>query len=274
VDNRPRKAAFRLRAGQRVQVLAPATDPLAVDPEPLPLDVVYEDADVLIVNKPAGLAVHPAPGHPRGTLVNAVLARVPGLPSSGGALRPGIVHRLDKDTSGLLVIGKTVDAYRRLTAQLRARTIVRQYLVIVRGTVLDDRGSIVAPVGRDPHHRTRMAVIPHGRPAVTHYRVRERFAGATLLECRLETGRTHQIRVHLLHLGHPVLGDPVYGRVRVPEMRRQALHAARLEFAHPRTGERLAFTAPPPDDVAALLERLRRDAGAGVAVDGGASVRA
>jgi 23S rRNA pseudouridine1911/1915/1917 synthase len=258
VEGRPRKAAVRLRAGQRVQILAPPADPLAVNAEPIPLDVCYEDGDLLVVNKPAGLTVHPAPGHPRGTLVNAVLAHVPGL-SSGGALRPGIVHRLDKDTSGLLVVAKNDEAYRKLTAQLRARTVVRGYLVIVRGAVADTAGMIDAPIGRHPAQRTRMAVVPHGRPAVTRYRVRERLAGATLLECRLETGRTHQIRVHLQHLGHPVLGDPVYGRTRVPELNRQALHAARLEFVHPRTGEHLAFAAPLPDDFAALLVRLRRD---------------
>lgn len=258
VEGRPRKAAVRLRAGQRVQVLGPPADPLAVSPEPIPLDVCYEDGDLLVVNKPAGLTVHPAPGHPRGTLVNAVLARVPGL-SSGGALRPGIVHRLDKDTSGLLVVAKNDEAYRKLTAQLRARTVVREYLVAVRGEVADSAGVIDAPIGRHPAQRTRMAVVPRGRPAVTRYRVRERYTGATLLECRLETGRTHQIRVHLQHLGHPVLGDPVYGRTHVPGMNRQALHAARLEFVHPRTGEHLAFAGALPDDFAALLGRLRRD---------------
>ena len=258
VEGRPRKAAVRLRAGQRVQVLGPPADPLAINPEPIPLDVCYEDGDLLVVNKPAGLTVHPAPGHPRGTLVNAVLARVPGL-SSGGALRPGIVHRLDKDTSGLLVVAKNDEAYRKLTAQLRARTVVREYLVIVRGEVANESGVIDAPIGRHPAQRTRMAVVPRGRPAVTRYRVRERFAGATLLECRLGTGRTHQIRVHLQHLGHPVLGDPVYGRTRVPEMNRQALHAARLEFVHPRAGAHLAFAAPLADDFVALLARLRRD---------------
>jgi 23S rRNA pseudouridine1911/1915/1917 synthase len=259
VEGRPGKPAVRLRAGQRVKVLGPPTDPLSVNPEPIPLDVPYEDGDLLVVNKPAGLTVHPAPGHPRGTLVNAVLARVPDLSSGGGGLRPGIVHRLDKDTSGLMVVAKSDDAYRKLTTQLRARTIVREYLAIVGGAVLNSTGVIDAPIGRHRTHRTRMAVVLRGRPAVTRYRVRERFAEATLLECRLETGRTHQIRVHLEHIGHPVLGDPVYGRTRVPEMNRQALHAARLEFVHPRTGKLLAFAAPLPDDMVALLRRLRRD---------------
>ena len=260
VNDQPRKPAFRLRTGQRVRVLAPPSDPLLVGPEAIPLAVVYEDADVLVVDKPAGLTVHPAPGHPGGTLVNAVLARVPDLSGAGGALRPGIVHRLDKDTSGLLVVAKTDRAYRSLVAQLRARAIVRVYLAVVQGTVRAEAGTIDAPVGRHPTHRTRMAIVRAGRPAVTHYRVAERLSGATLLECRLETGSTHQIRVHLLHIGHPVLGDPVYGHARVPGMQRQALHAARLEFTHPRTGERVICDTPLPSDVAALLGRLRREA--------------
>jgi len=262
VDREPRKPAFRLRPGQRVEVLAPAADPLLVGPEAIPLAVVHEDADVLVIDKPAGLTVHPAPGHRGGTLVNAVLARVPGISGIGGALRPGIVHRLDKDTSGLLVVAKTDTAYRSLSAQLRARTMGRVYLALVRGAVAAESGVISAPVGRHPTHRTRMAVVPRGRPAVTAYRVRERLPGATLLECRLETGRTHQIRVHLLHAGYPILGDPVYGGARVPELERQALHATRLEFLHPRTGTRLAFDAPLPGDITVLLDRLRREAAA------------
>ncbi|HLW59924.1 MAG TPA: RluA family pseudouridine synthase [bacterium] len=260
VDGAARKPAFRLRPGQRVEVLAPPSDPLLVGPEAIPLTVVYEDADVLVVDKPSGLTVHPAPGHPGGTLVNAVLARVPDLSGAGGALRPGIVHRLDKDTSGLLVVAKTALAYRSLVAQLRARAIARVYLALVRGTLRGEAGVIDAPVGRHPVHRTRMAVVPRGRPAVTRYRVRERFPEATLLECRLETGRTHQIRVHLLHIGHPILGDPVYGRARVPEMQRQALHAARLAFTHPRTGDAVTCDAPLPRDFATLLDRLRAEA--------------
>jgi 23S rRNA pseudouridine1911/1915/1917 synthase len=189
--------------------------------------------------------------------VNAVLAHVPDLPGIGGTLRPGIVHRLDKDTSGLLAVAKSEEAQRSLAAQLRARTIVRTYLAIVRGRVPQDEGRITAPLGRHPVRRKRIAVIPRGRHAATQYMVLERFPRATLLACRLETGRTHQIRVHLLHIGHPVLGDPVYGGARVPELARQALHAARLEFVHPRTGTRLTFTSPVPDDIARLLARLR-----------------
>jgi len=257
VDGRPQKPAFRLRAGQRVRVLAPPHDPLGVGPEPIPLRIVREDADILVVDKPAGMTVHPAPGHPQGTLVNAVLAHVPELSGIAGSLRPGIVHRLDKDTSGLLVIAKTDAAYRSLVSQLRARAVTRAYLALVRGTVRSDREKITAPIGRHPVHRTRMAVVPRGRPAVTHVTVVERLGGATLVECRLETGRTHQIRVHLRHLGHPVLGDPVYGGA-PGGIARQALHAARLEFTHPRTGERIVCTAPLPEDFARLLDTLRR----------------
>jgi 23S rRNA pseudouridine1911/1915/1917 synthase len=218
---------------------------------------VYEDDDILVIDKPAGLTVHPAPGHRRGTLVNAVLARVPNVTTASGALRPGIVHRLDKDTSGLLVVAKTDTAYRSLAAQIRARSVTRIYLALVRDGVRGDAGVIRVPIGRHPRHRTRMAVVPSGRPAATNFEVRERLPGATLLECRLQTGRTHQIRVHLRHIGHPVLGDPVYG-VRAAGIRRQALHAVRLAFTHPRTGHPVCFTAPLPEDFAALLERLRR----------------
>jgi 23S rRNA pseudouridine1911/1915/1917 synthase len=259
VDDVPRKPAFRLRTGQHVRVRVPPPEPTGVAPEAMPLEVVYEDGDLLVVNKPAGLTVHPAPGHRSGTLVNAVLARVPDLPGIGGTLRPGIVHRLDKDTSGLLVVAKTELARRDLAAQLQAHTVRRTYLAIVRGRVRQDEGTVSAPLGRHPVHRTRIAVVPRGRPAVTHYAVVERFADATLLACRLETGRTHQIRVHLTHIGHPVLGDPMYGRARAPGIHRQALHAARLEFTHPRTGRPVVCVAPLPQDISRLLAYLRRE---------------
>jgi 23S rRNA pseudouridine1911/1915/1917 synthase len=261
VDGAARKPAFRLRAGQRIHVAVPPAAPARLSAEAIPLDVVYEDADLLVINKPAGLTVHPAPGHPSGTLVNAVLARVPDLPGIGGTVRPGIVHRLDKDTSGLLVVAKTDEAHRSLSAQLRTRSVGRTYLAVVRGRLRRDAGVIAAPIGRHPAHRTRLAVVLRGREAVTHYEVLERFQNATLLACRLETGRTHQIRVHLTHTGHPILGDPVYGRAPAPEMRRQALHAARLEFTHPRTGRRITCTAPIPEDMKNLLARLRHESG-------------
>jgi 23S rRNA pseudouridine1911/1915/1917 synthase len=261
VNGRPRKPAFRLRAGQRVEIAVPPPAPSGVHPEAIPLEIVLEDAELLVINKPAGLTVHPAPGHRSGTLVNALLAAVPDLAGIGGTLRPGIVHRLDKDTSGLLVVAKNDEVHRGLAAQFKAHTAQRIYLVVVRGRVRRDAGTIAAPLGRHPVHRTRMAVVPHGRGAVTHYTVLERFRDATLLACRLETGRTHQIRVHLAHAGHPVIGDPVYGRARAPEIARQALHAARLEFTHPRTGRRVTCTAPLPDDIHRLLARVRREAG-------------
>jgi RluA family pseudouridine synthase len=248
---------MRARAGQRVRVELPPPAPTGLVPEAIPLDVVYEDADLLVVNKPAGLTVHPAPGHPSGTLANALVARVGHLPGSQDALRPGIVHRLDKDTSGLLVVAKTEDAHRSLAAQLRARTVTRTYLALVRGRIERDEGTVRAPVGRHPSHRTRQAVTARGRPAATHYAVLERFADATLVACRLETGRTHQIRVHMAHIGHPILGDPVYGRAPASGLHRQALHAARLEFTHPATGLRLVCSAPLPDDIVGILTRLR-----------------
>jgi 23S rRNA pseudouridine1911/1915/1917 synthase len=261
VDGRPRKPSFRLAAGQVVRVDVPPPTPAALRGEAIPLDIVYEDEVLLVVNKPAGLTVHPGPGHPTGTLVNAVLARVGDLRGVGGELRPGIVHRLDKDTSGLLVVAKSDAAHRSLAAQLKARTMSRTYLAVVRGRLDPDAGTVRAAVGRHPIHRTRQAVTASGRPAVTHYRVLERFDGATVLECRLETGRTHQIRVHFAHLGHPLLGDPVYGRANPGGLGRQALHAMRLEFTHPVTGAHAAFTAPLPADLEALLARLRADPG-------------
>jgi 23S rRNA pseudouridine1911/1915/1917 synthase len=269
VDGTVRKPSARVRAGQVVTVeLPPAPPAPALVPEPLPLDVLYEDGDLLVVNKPPGLAVHPGPGHPRGTLANALLARVPELAALDPE-RPGIVHRLDKDTSGLLVVAKTPEALRALQGQVRARTMRRTYLVLVHGQP-PPAGTVDAPIARDPRHRRRMAVVPSGRAAVTRYRVRERFAGAALVEATLLTGRTHQLRVHFKHLGHPVVGDPVYGR-RGPAwgMTRQALHAWRLRLRHPRTGTALVLEAPLPDDLARALETLRR-AQAAAGTGGGA----
>jgi 23S rRNA pseudouridine1911/1915/1917 synthase len=262
VDGRPRKPAFRLHPGQTVEITLPPPASSGLAAESIPLDIVLQDGDLLVVNKPAGLTVHPAPGHPSGTLVNALLAEVSDLAGIGGTLRPGIVHRLDKDTSGLLVVAKTEASHRALAAQFKDHTAQRTYLAVVRGRVRRDAGTISAPLGRHPVRRTRIAVVPQGREAVTHYTVLERFRDATLVACRLETGRTHQIRVHLAHAGHPVVGDPVYGRARAPEITRQALHAARLEFTHPRTGRRVVCTAPLPDDFARLLGRLRRESAA------------
>ncbi|MDR7522210.1 MAG: RluA family pseudouridine synthase [Armatimonadota bacterium] len=252
------RPAYRVRAGDRITVEIPPAPPSILQPEPIPLDIVYEDEAVLVVNKPAGLVVHPGAGRRSGTLVHAVLAHCPGLAGIGGEGRPGIVHRLDRDTSGLMVIAKTDAALRSLAAQIQARRAQRAYLALVWGRVAGSGGVVDAPIGRDPRHRTRMAVVASGRRAVTHYQVVERFAAATLIEARLETGRTHQIRVHCASLGHPVVGDPVYGRRPNPwGVRRQALHAHRLAFVHPETGEEMVLTAPLPADMEDALALLR-----------------
>jgi 23S rRNA pseudouridine1911/1915/1917 synthase len=231
---------------------------VSLEPEPIPLDIAYEDGELLVINKPAGMTVHPGAGRQSGTLVHAVLAHCPELPGIGGEHRPGIVHRLDKDTSGLLVVAKTETALRHLQAQIQARGARRDYAALVHGRMAKREGTVDAPIGRDPRHRTRMAVVASGRRAVTHYRVAEVFEGATLLDVRLETGRTHQIRVHCAHVGHPVVGDPVYSRRPNPlGLVRQALHAHRLAFTHPASGAALSFTAPLPDDMAAALRILR-----------------
>jgi len=268
------KASHRLRAGAQVTVEVPAPEPVALTPEPIPLDVVYEDADLLVVNKPAGLVVHPGAGHRTGTLVHAVLAHCgPALSGVGGARRPGIVHRLDRGTSGLLVVAKNDHAHLALARQLKARTVERRYLALVHGRLPHAAGVVETAIGRDPHDRLRMAVRPAGagRPALTRYRVLERFlrpAPFTLVEATLGTGRTHQIRVHLAHLGAPVVGDQTYRRrgtiPAVPELAAQvaglggqALHAAVLGFVHPATGAWQRFEASPPPAFAALLAWLR-----------------
>lgn len=262
VDGAPRKPSFQVQPGQVVEVLIPDPEPSHLEPEEIPLDIVYEDADVLVVNKPRGLVVHPGAGNPRGTLVNAVLRHCPDLGAVGDRIRPGIVHRLDKDTTGLLVVAKNQEALAALQGQLKGRWLGRYYLAVVAGDMPADRGEVNAPIGRHPVHRQRMAVVKTGRPAITGWQVRQRFGKATLLEARLVTGRTHQVRVHMAHLGHPVLGDRVYGGQRacppgLPLPKGQALHAWRLEFFHPRTGDRMEFTADPPEDFQQLVRALQ-----------------
>jgi 23S rRNA pseudouridine1911/1915/1917 synthase len=235
-------------------------------PEAIALAVVFEDDAVLVIDKPAGLVVHPGSGNWRGTLLNALLHHAPQLSAMP---RAGIVHRLDKDTSGLMVVAKTLEAQTSLARQLHARSVRREYLALVHGRVARD-GSVEAPIGRHPVHRTRMAVVTRGRHALTHYQVLERLPGCTLVRCRLETGRTHQIRVHMQSIGHPLVGDPAYGRrpsaesVRTRDLLagfpRQALHAARLELEHPVSGERMSWESPPPPDLRELIECLRRAA--------------
>ena len=258
VDRGTAKPALHLRRGQRVEVVVPPPPPATVAPEDIPLPVVFEDEHLLVINKPPALTVHPGAGRPSGTLVNAVLARVPGLAGVGSRQRPGIVHRLDKDTSGLLVVAKTPVAYASLSSQVARRTVNRTYLALVHGVLPHDERTITAPIGRHPRHRTRMAVVSRGREAITRYRVLERLARYTLVEAHLVTGRTHQIRVHFAHIGHPVAGDPVYaGRPDELGIGRQALHAHRLQFLHPASGKEMAFEAPPPADFTAAVERAR-----------------
>lgn len=253
VETEPKR---KVLGGERVAVnFAEAPESLAEQAEDIPLDIVFEDASLLVINKPAGLVVHPGSGNWSGTLMNALLHHVPGI---AAVPRAGIVHRLDKETSGLLVVAKTLEAQTDLVRQLQARSVKRQYLAVASG-ILERHGTIDQPIGRHPVQRTKMAVVAGGKPAVTHYRVLERFSAATLVECSLETGRTHQIRVHLAHAGYPLLGDPVYARSarKLPTFSRQALHATRLGLRHPQTGEAMQWEIPLPEDMRALLEQLR-----------------
>jgi 23S rRNA pseudouridine1911/1915/1917 synthase len=267
LNGAPAKASAKLRPGDQVRVTEPPPTPVAdLRPEPLPLAVVYEDAAVLVLDKPAGLVVHPAPGHPAGTLVNAILAHAPEV-AMNGSQRPGIVHRLDKDTSGLMVVAKSDAARAALVEQFAGRAVLKEYLALVHGQPAAP-AVIDAPIGRDPRNRQRMAVVANGRPARTEIDAVERFPGYTLLRARLHTGRTHQIRVHLAFIGHPIVGDPVYGRRATPltdaagrlrplPVARQFLHAARLGFTLPRRDEWREFTSPLPPDLVATLEALR-----------------
>ena len=261
---REKKTAVRL--GDRLHLSLPPAEPLDLQPEAIALDILYEDDHLLIINKPAGLVVHPAPGHPSGTLVNALLAHCPNLAGIGGVQRPGIVHRLDKDTTGAIAIAKTDQSHRHLQAQLKAKTARREYWGIVFGSPKTDGGTVDLPVGRHPVERQKMAVVPlekRGRAAVTHWRVLERLGNYTLLEFRLETGRTHQIRVHSSHLGHPLVGDPVYscGRPPAVKLAGQALHAHKLVLQHPVTGEMIEAIAPLPAEFIKLLTVLRHRLG-------------
>ena len=258
VGERTRKASYRLRAGEPILVLVPPPAPIAPVAEAIPLAIVHEDPSVIVIDKPAGMVVHPAPGHERGTVVNAVLAHAPGV-RINGSIRPGIVHRLDKDTSGLLIVAKDERALALLAAQFQARQTIKRYLALLDGEVEPDEGVIDVPIGRDPRARQRMAALREGRPAISHFRVLERFSGATLVEVRIETGRTHQIRVHCAFIGHPVVGDSVYGRQKLPDgiaLGRQFLHAVELGLTLP-DGTWHDFVSPLPDDLVAVLADLR-----------------
>ena len=261
VAGRTAAKSCRLEGGELVEAELPDPEPTQALPQDIPLDVVYEDEDVIVVNKPAGLVVHPAPGHPDGTLVNALLHHCgSSLSGIGGELRPGIVHRIDRDTSGLIIAAKNDAAHQALSAQLQDHTLARTYEAVVVGNLREDQGTVDAPIGRHHTDRKKMAVTDRGgRAAVTHWEVLERFQGFTHVRCRLETGRTHQIRVHMAHLGHPICGDTVYGaRKPVPGLTGQCLHAVGLRFIHPRTGEAVELSCPLSDAFTALLEKLRK----------------
>ncbi len=260
LNGRPVKKNDRPALGDELELELPEPEPADAAPQDIPLDVVYEDADVIVVNKPVGMVVHPAPGHPDGTLVNALLYRC-GASLSGinGALRPGIVHRIDRDTSGLVIAAKNDRAHLALAAQLQDHTLARTYEAVAIGNFKASSGTVEAPIGRCPADRKKMAVDRrNGRPAVTHWSVLDRYPGYTHLECRLETGRTHQIRVHMTYAGHPLLGDPVYGGARKnwPGLAGQCLHARRLRFIHPSTGEPVELECPLPDWFRAVLNKL------------------
>ena len=262
VNGKPAAKSARLSGGETVTVDVPQLRETALPPQDIPLDVVYEDDDVIVVNKPTGLVVHPAPGHPDGTLVNALLHHCgDSLSGIGGEKRPGIVHRIDRDTSGLIIAAKNDTAHLALSAQLKDHSLSRTYECLVTGNMKQDSGTVDAPIGRSSADRKKMAVVPTGRRAVTHWEVVARYPGVTHLRCRLETGRTHQIRVHMAYIGHPILGDTVYGAKKpVPGLTGQCLHATGLRFVHPRTGEPVELHCPLPPEFTAMLQKLQSKA--------------
>ncbi|MHB0830992.1 RluA family pseudouridine synthase [Bacillus licheniformis] len=252
------KANYKVQEGDAVSVQVPEPEPLDVTAEPMDLDIYYEDQDVLVVNKPRGMVVHPAPGHLTGTLVNGLMAHCDDLSGINGVMRPGIVHRIDKDTSGLLMVAKNDMAHESLVNQLVNKTVTRKYTALVHGVIPHDHGTIDAPIGRDKKDRQSMTVTrENGKHAVTHFEVIERFDDFTVVECQLETGKTHQIRVHMKYIGFPLAGDPKYGPKKTVDFNGQVLHAGVLGFDHPRTGEYVEFEAPLPDDMKNLLDKIR-----------------
>ncbi|MEN6413649.1 MAG: RluA family pseudouridine synthase [Veillonellales bacterium] len=260
VNGHPTKANYKLRLEERVAVVISEGKPMAVEPEKIPLDILYEDIQVIVVNKPRGMVVHPATGNYSGTLVNALLEHCNDLSGINGTIRPGIVHRLDKDTSGVMVAAKTDRAHISLAKQIKERTASRRYLAIVQGNIKEEQGLINAPIGRDPNDRKKMAVtFTNSKTAITNFRVIKRFGKYTLVECKLLTGRTHQIRVHMTYIGHPVVGDPKYGPGKSPfSIQGQALHSTELTFEHPTTGQKLIFSAPMPADMQDILNSLTK----------------
>lgn len=253
------KSNYRVKAGEEILVNLPEPQPLDVQPEDIPLDIIYEDDDVVVVNKARGMVVHPAAGNYNGTLVNALLYHCKNLSGINGVIRPGIVHRLDKDTSGIMICAKNDSAHLSLSEQIQSKTAQRTYLAVVRGNVKNDSGIIETQIARDKNDRKKMAVVTEGgRQAITEYEVAERFGKYTVVKCRLKTGRTHQIRVHMEYLGYPLVGDPKYSPMKTPfAINGQALHSLTLSFTHPRTGERLTFEATLPEDMKKILTRLR-----------------
>lgn len=252
------KANYKVRAGEMFVVDIPEPEPIEAVPENIPLDIIYEDDDVVVLNKARGIVVHPAPGNYTGTLVNALLYHCSNLSGINSAIRPGIVHRLDKDTSGIMIVAKNDAAHISLSQQIQSKTAVRTYLAVVRGNIKTDSGTIETQIARDKTDRKKMAVVKEGgRDAITDYEVLERFGKYTLVRCKLRTGRTHQIRVHMEYLGYPLVGDPKYSPMKTPfGIKGQALHSHTLEFTHPRTGERMKFEAPLPEDMHKIITRL------------------
>ena len=252
------KANYKVRAGEIYTVDIPEPEPIEAVPEDIPLDIIYEDDDVVVLNKARGMVVHPAPGNYTGTLVNALLYHCKNLSGINSAIRPGIVHRLDKDTSGIMIVAKNDAAHIALSQQIQSKTAVRTYLAVVRGNIKTDSGTIETQIARDKNDRKKMAVVKEGgREAITDYEVLERFGKYTLVRCKLRTGRTHQIRVHMEYLGYPLVGDPKYSPMKTPfAIKGQALHSHSLEFTHPRTGERMKFEAPLPEDMYKIITRL------------------
>jgi len=257
VNDEVAKASMIVAEGDLIEYEEYPTEPMTITPVEMDLDIVYEDEAIAVINKPSGLVVHPGAGHADVTLVHGLLAKLSGLSGIGGVMRPGIVHRIDKDTSGLLVVAKTDVAHHALTEALKRHEIKREYIAIVHGVIDHDRGKIDAPIGRNPHNRLLMDVVPDGKPSVTHFQVVERFLDHTLVRCQLETGRTHQIRVHFKYIGYPIVGDPQYGLKKQASPSGQALHATSLTFVHPITNQPLSFTVAPPKEFDDILKKVQ-----------------
>ena len=264
VNQQLRKSNYKLKISDQIEVEIPEAVEIAILPEDIPLDILYEDNDIIVINKARGMVVHPAAGVYSGTLVNALMYHCHDLSGINGEIRPGIVHRLDKDTTGVMVAAKNDKAHLSLAQQIQEKTAHRKYLAVVCGNIKEESGIIQGDIGRDPGDRKKMAIVHEGKSAVTHFKVLERFGEYTLVECQLETGRTHQIRVHMAHIGHPVVGDPKYGVNRHGKVKGnfaiggQALHSVSLALTHPVTGERMVFECPMPEDMNKILVRLRR----------------